>query len=401
MISFDEIVKTDEKAKTDEKLSEYEKNKIEWLDDDENNGYLSERTKITYLGIMNTHILDIEKMHNKDLRLFTSIEVQNLVKSAVTNSVSTKRTIFAAINNYMIYCVLRGFISYNPCDVIDTKDKNLFKINTKVHKENYTTLDGFYEFLDNLDGSAIDKMMFLMCRYGINVNEMGVIRWDDIDLVNGKRIKVVRKEKTIWLDIDDRFLYYVEKCKECKRKAVMAAGRVKDGETRDILYKKYYDYGYIIKSTDEDKEIVSSNSIYNSIAAICKINKIPKMDVNLLSKARAYDYCLDLYAKKGILENKDLIAVLKHLSQTSTPNAASVLKKRLLDIFNIKIKDNDTKRCVEVLKDCEVLGRFDSIKELVNKSEELFDTKFDKSAISRCAKTGGSHKGFQFRFIEE
>lgn len=181
----------------------------------------------------------------------------------------------------------------------------------------------------------------------------------------------------------------------------MAAGRRREGDSKNVSHKEYYDYGYIIKSTVEGKEVVSPNSIYNSMAAICKINEISKIDVNLLSKARAYDYCLDLYAKKGILENKDLIAVLKHLSQTSTPNAASVLKKRLLGIFNIKIKDNDTKRCVEALKDGEILGRFDSIKELVNKSEELFDTKFDKSAISRCAKTGGSHKGFQFRFIEE
>ena len=396
LINFE---KRTEENKETAVISEYEENKITWINDDENNGYLSERTKITYLGVMNTHILDVEKMYNKDLRLFTSVEIQNLVKSAITNSVSTKRTIFAAINNYMVYCVLRGFISYNPCDVIDTT--NLFKVNIKVHQKNYTTLDGFYEFLDNLDGSVIDKMMFLMCRYGINVNEMGTIRWDDIDLVNGKRIKVMRKDQVIWLDIDDRFIDYVKRCKNCKEKVVMAAGRRREGDSKNVSHKEYYDYGYIIKSTVEGKEVVSPNSIYNSMAAICKINKIPKIDVNLLSKARAYDYCLDLYAKKGILENKDLIAVLKHLSQTSTPNAASVLKKRLLDIFNIKIKDNDTKRCVEVLKDCEVLGRFDSIKELVNKSEELFDTKFDKSAISRCAKTGGSHKGFQFRFIEE
>lgn len=396
LINFEK--RTEENKETVE-ISEYEENKITWINDDENNGYLSERTKITYLGVMNTHILDVEKMYNKDLRLFTSVEIQNLVKSAITNSVSTKRTIFAAINNYMVYCVLRGFISYNPCDVIDTT--NLFKVNIKVHQKNYTTLDGFYEFLDNLDGSVIDKMMFLMCRYGINVNEMGTIRWDDIDLVNGKKIKVMRKDQVIWLDIDDRFIDYVKRCKNCKEKVVMAAGRRREGDSKNVSHKEYYDYGYIIKSTVEGKEVVSPNSIYNSMAAICKINELSKIDVNLLSKARAYDYCLDLYAKKGILENKDLIAVLKHLSQTSTPNAASVLKKRLLGIFNIKIKDNDTKRCVEVLKDGEILGRFDSIKELVNKSEELFDTKFDKSAISRCSKTGGSHKGFQFRFIEE
>ena len=396
LINFE---KRTEENKETVAISEYEENKITWINDDENNGYLSERTKITYLGVMNIHILDVEKMYNKDLRLFTSVEIQNLVKSAITNSVSTKRTIFAAINNYMVYCVLRGFISYNPCDVIDTT--NLFKVNIKVHQKNYTTLDGFYEFLDNLDGSVIDKMMFLMCRYGINVNEMGTIRWDDIDLVNGKRIKVMRKDQVIWLDIDDRFIDYVKRCKNCKEKVVMAAGRRREGDSKNVSHKEYYDYGYIIKSTVEGKEVVSPNSIYNSMAAICKINEISKIDVNLLSKARAYDYCLDLYAKKGILENKDLIAVLKHLSQTSTPNAASVLKKRLLGIFNIKIKDNDTKRCVEALKDGEILGRFDSIKELVNKSEELFDTKFDKSAISRCSKTGGSHKGFQFRFIEE
>ena len=74
LINFEK--RTEENKETVE-ISEYEENKITWINDDENNGYLSERTKITYLGVMNTHILDVEKMYNKDLRLF-EIKVNNL-----------------------------------------------------------------------------------------------------------------------------------------------------------------------------------------------------------------------------------------------------------------------------------------------------------------------------------
>ena len=105
MKTFEELIKNESYKLQGRNLrfDEYENNKIDWLRDDDNNGYISEKTKITYYRLLDVHVHSLEVANNKDLRKFTSVEIENLIKGAITNSSTTKRGIFAAINNYMIY----------------------------------------------------------------------------------------------------------------------------------------------------------------------------------------------------------------------------------------------------------------------------------------------------------
>ena len=73
MKTFEELIKN-ERIKLEDKnlkFDEYENNKINWLNDDENNGYIAEKTKITYYRLLDVHVHSSEIANNKDLRKFT------------------------------------------------------------------------------------------------------------------------------------------------------------------------------------------------------------------------------------------------------------------------------------------------------------------------------------------
>ena len=92
MITLDKIIKN-------KKLNVYQKNKIEWLNDNKNNGYISEETKKAYYSLLESHVHSLELANNKDLRKFTSVEIENIIKGSITDNHGTKRSIYAAINN--------------------------------------------------------------------------------------------------------------------------------------------------------------------------------------------------------------------------------------------------------------------------------------------------------------
>ena len=84
MKTFEELIKNESYKLQGRNLrfDEYENNKIDWLRDDDNNGYISEKTKITYYRLLDVHVHSLEVANNKDLRKFTSVEIENLIKES-------------------------------------------------------------------------------------------------------------------------------------------------------------------------------------------------------------------------------------------------------------------------------------------------------------------------------
>ena len=167
-----------EKIFNRDKLNKYQSTKVEWLES-EDNGIISDLTKITYYRIFNTHILPMEEAKGKDVRFFTAVEIETLIKGIITNSMNMKRTVYSAINSYISWSVERGEVTFNPCDSIMTED--LFKISARAIKSIYTRLDEFYKYIDTLICTDIDRMMFTLIRYGVAAKEIPYIRWDDLD----------------------------------------------------------------------------------------------------------------------------------------------------------------------------------------------------------------------------
>lgn len=202
METLDKIIK-------DKELNIYQKKKEMWLRDYVNNGCLSENTKIAYWRFFNSHVLELEENYRKDLMHFTSVEIINTIKSSVLNSISAKRALYAAINNYLVYCTSIGEIFYNPCDTIDTVKENLFAVNKRVLQKAYMELDEFYKYVDSLEANPIEKMLYILVRYGCPVQYTRKVKWEDIN-AEDLTINVMVKDKYVSLPIDEEFIKRVE-----------------------------------------------------------------------------------------------------------------------------------------------------------------------------------------------
>lgn len=379
MNTFEELIKSERNKLENKnlKFDEYENNKINWLRDDENNGYISEKTKITYYRLLDVHVHSSEIANNKDLRKFTSVEIESLVKGAITNSSTTKRAIFAAINNYMIYNVERGFISYNPCDSIPTTD--LFEVNNKALKEQYMTLDGFYKYIDKLSADDVERMVYVLIRYGVPASDIPNVKWEDLN-IEEMALTITVKKKVVSLPIDGEFIKRVELCKACSG---------------------YEDGGYMIKTINGYPSSVSR--IYGIIDRVSKATEVAKPDMGILFKNRRYDLALGIYEVEGQIRLSDLKEILDTLGVSSTNSSLSTFKKELENIFDLEVKTQKNKTIVVIDSSTgEILKTYDSIKELVEDSKKTFGFYIDKSVVSNtCKGNRDGIKGLTFRYSEQ
>ena len=379
MKTFEELIRSERNKLEDKnlKFDEYENNKIDWLRDDENNGYIAEKTKITYYRLLDVHVHSSEIANNKDLRKFTSVEIESLVKGAITNSSTTKRAIFAAINNYMIYNVERGFISYNPCDSIPTTD--LFEVNNKALKEQYMPLDEFYEYVDGLSADNVEKMVYVLIRYGVPASDVPGVKWENLNEEEMILTTTVKK-KVVSLPVDEDFIRRVKLCKACS---------------------DYEDGDYIIKTADG--KLSSVSRIYGIIDRVSKANEVARPDMGMLFKNRRYDLVLQMYENEGQIELSDLKTILETLGLSSGNSSLTTFRKELENIFDLEVKTK-SKRAIDVIdiNTGEVLKTYASIKDLVEDSKETFGFYIDKSVVSNtCKGNRDGMKGLTFRYSEQ
>lgn len=379
MKTFQELIKNEKKRleKLNLKFNEYQENKIDWLNDDENNGYIAEKTKITYWRLLEVHAHSLEIANNKDLRRFTSVEIESLVKSAITNSGATKRGIFAAINNYMIYNIERGFISYNPCDSILTTD--LFEVNNKALKEQYMPLDEFYEYVDILSADDVEKMVYALIRYGVPVSDVPNVKWEDLNKEEMILTTTVKK-KVVSLPIDKEFIRRVKLCKACS---------------------DYEDGDYMIKTMSGIPSSVSR--IYGIIDRVSKASEVARPDMGMLFKNRRYDLALEIYEDEGQIESSDLKEILDTLGLSSGNSSLTTFRKELENIFGLEVKTKN-KRPIDVIdiNTGEIIKTYESIKDLVEDSKAAFGFYIDKSVISNtCKGNRDGMKGLTFRYSEQ
>lgn len=379
MKTFQELIKNEKKRleKLNLKFNEYQENKIDWLNDDENNGYIAEKTKITYWRLLEVHAHSLEIANNKDLRRFTSVEIESLVKSAITNSGATKRGIFAAINNYMIYNIERGFISYNPCDSILTTD--LFEVNNKALKEQYMPLDEFYEYVDILSADDVEKMVYVLIRYGVPVSDVPNVKWEDLN-VEEMILTTTVKKKVVSLPVDEEFIRRVELCKVCS---------------------DYEDGDYMIKTVDG--RLSSVSRIYGIIDRVSKASEIARPDMGMLFKNRRYDLALEIYEDEGQIESNDLKEILDILGLSSGNSSLTTFRKELENIFGLEVKTKN-KRAIDVIdiNTGEIIKTYESIRNVVEDSKAAFGFYIDKSVISNtCKGNRDGMKGLTFRYSEQ
>lgn len=292
-----------------ETLDEFQKFKAKWL---EESSYYSFNSKVTYWGILKkAH--KTEEVKGKDLFDFDKQEIIQLVKYLPTKSITTKQQLYTAIAKYMEWACDKGY-NYvgNPCDTMTSSE--LFTVNELAFKERYKTLQEFYDFIYDLECSDVDRAMITLLRYGVKIDDVGKVRWEDIDRDN-MTLNIHTDDNLLQLPIDNLFIERMDMARMCTTRILAK------------MEQSYVDCGYIVKTVDTSKwVIIPSGKVYNLISEISKKNQINRISVPDLNNARKYDLLFDIVDKNDDITMKD-IKYVSSIFEESTYTKAYGLRK--------------------------------------------------------------------------
>lgn len=284
---------------TYDELNEFQKNKADWI---EKTGRYADTTKRTYWIMLNSKVNFVEMYKNKDLYDFSKNEIIKLIENTQTTSISTKITLYSVIVRYMDWAYKEGIKNgENPCDMIETRD--LFTINELAFKSSYKPLQEFYDFILDLNCSDVDRAMLTLLRYGVKVDYVGNVRWEDIDRER-KVINVLVDDKELKLPIDNLFIMIMNQAKMCDRYA--------PGQKT----VEYVDYGFIIKATPTVTwKAIPQEKVYNKCGEISRKNEINRISVPELNISRKYDLLFDILSENGKVTKSDIERVIESFGE--------------------------------------------------------------------------------------
>lgn len=307
-----------------ENYDKFQRQKIDWLD---SNKEYSEATKRTYWVLINNNVCPAEKKKNKDLYDFTNEEIEEMLSKIESNNIKTVTILKSIITSYINWSIEEGYKLIKNQDGSFDKSK-LFKSFRVQLAVQYKTLDEFYEILEELKCSDIDKMMLVLARYGISGQKlvyMCNLKWKQIDKDN----MIVNIGDSIKLPIDERFITYLERAYKCKEY---------DYKTSTL---KYIDYGYVIKVSDKSEEHISNiNTLVTRTYSLFKNSGMPRIAFGELTTWRKFDLLFEILNQKGEVTYDDVKNVLVTLEGKYTNAKAQYLKERfvILKDFHEHIK---------------------------------------------------------------
>ena len=311
------------------KLNRFYDNKINFIKE---RGYKEESSIKKYLYvILNENIALAEKNKDKDLYDFSTSEIIDLINNTfITVKTGVKNQNFNIIKTYIDWAIERGLLvtGINPCDSITDND---FKISEKMAKNYYQTLDEFYDWLEKLECSNVDKALITLVRYGVEIKETVKLQFKDIN--KEEKTIVIRNNNDVkFLPIDDRFIEVMEKSKYCS-------------EYDKTSYVQ--DSNYIVKQTRKGRsERPEINSIRNRFNIISVSNGIARINPTMLKDNREYDLLLEIAEQNGQLITKDFKDIIqifnyKNITESSIVNKSQILKRQFIDFFpQIKVLKN-------------------------------------------------------------
>ena len=116
----------EEKNKILKTYDEFVLNKLSFLNDT----YSNANTQLSYFIYYQNFFHQEEVIKNKDVMYFTTQEIKELLISLVDTKPASRGAFLSFINNYLNYCIERGYITTNNASSINTND--IKKINKKM-----------------------------------------------------------------------------------------------------------------------------------------------------------------------------------------------------------------------------------------------------------------------------
>lgn len=318
-------------------FDKYQKHKIEYL----NEVYDNRRTQEVYWGIFQRFVNYQEVNKKKDLFLFNSEEIEEILKSIPTTSIRTKRAAWTGIYKYLDWAIKRGynFTGINPCK--DIRIEDILKVNKNALAKKVYTLKEVYNIAieaENKGSQYQEILALLLPRYGVlgkESNWLVNLRWEDIDRENKVIYIINRKtgELESELDIDNDLINWIDKAKE--EKGYTVAG--KNGGERPMIF---YDRGYVFKTTKKDKDTVNKMVLYSYLARVCVNAGVDKISTSDLVRSRKVDLLNEINETNKELTVQDF----KFVSNKFSPNSSYSTYSSLLDDYKLltgfEIKSN-------------------------------------------------------------
>ena len=358
-------------------LDKYDKlyeGKLDFLNELYDNENTLKRLWSTYIR----HIYKRELQLEKDVMFFNDNEIDELISSRYKYSQSTKDGILFFIKTYQSWGMGRGDIKTKSTEDID-KTK-ITKMSKKILNSKVWGLGEFYNLLIDIERKSTfaGGIAFLLIRYGIAGKELinaRQLRWEHIDYEN-KHVKIVENDKVVRIiDVDDRFLQWLDKYK----------------------YEQYpagIEEGYILETGKGEKKAISGSIIENYATIlsrtyrISKDLKIPRISFGDLLKSRYIDMFLEIRATRK-LTTDDITWVLMNFYDNVTDSKISKVKIEYETLTNDEVirknkfgnpmkttKDENPKEFVKRLR------REISFEEFIN-NEEKFNNKEIESDITK------------------
>lgn len=302
------------------KLDEFQKFKANWLEEAD---YYADSTKINYWRMINGKVHKTEIIKGKDLFDFDKQEIIELVKYLPTKSITTKQQLYTAILKYMEWACEKGY-NYvgNPCDTIVPTE--LFTINEMAFKEQYIEKDDFINFIYDLNCSDVDRAMLTLLRYGVKIDDVGKVKWDDIS-DDGKFLRIHHEDRDLELPIDGIFMMMMDKAKNCHYRELYKKKTTMKEETK-VKIVSYRNSPYIVKPLETvEWDHMDGSTAYNRIGVISKSNKIQRISVPDLNVSRKYDLLFDIVERKNHITKRDIQHVISVFEEV-TSNKAVRLK---------------------------------------------------------------------------
>lgn len=275
--------------------------------------YDNEQTMKTSFNALKKNVINMEVIKNKDLMNFSIEELINLMNSIPTSSVNTKERVYHLIDNYLDWCVSKGFIGLNGLKGLSKEE--LCKVNKTMASYKVMSKEDLFKYcelsVNTGEVTVMEVMPLILSRYGILGNKLSRIinlKWEDINRDN-KTVTIYEDGNILIFPIDDEFISWID--------------RAKDVESNKEF--TYFDNGYVIKTrSDYPHAKIDDVYIYNKVATVFDLKVMPRISFKSLELSRKIDFLLDIREEK-ILESTDVRTIVKMFNPKASPASGNTL----------------------------------------------------------------------------
>ena len=293
----------EEKNKILKTYDEFVLNKLAFLNDT----YSNANTQLSYFIYYQNFFHQEEVIKNKDVMYFTTQEIKELLISLVDTKPASRGAFLSFINNYLNYCIERGYITINNASSINTND--IKKINKKMISVELINLNDFYQLVEEVYAKKTYNRIILpvlFARYGIlgeGCEDICNLCFEDIDVQN-HLVRIKKNKNVILLPVDEKFIRWAYKASENDTGVILKNNRGEAVESKNTIYNMFYKFFSVINEPRVSAKSLRENRKLDLLGEIRAEREVTIKDIEMVESLISYDN--NNSSRTGVLRLKNL-----------------------------------------------------------------------------------------------